>query len=146
MGQYNDDIHFICFKAQNLVKKQSSFKISFIRSVTVYQCWRVSHSVTHKHELWIWFTLSCAMKKALLRLAAVRDTIQAGEMRGDTVHFIASSSALVLMTQNGNIYRPLTQTATCLLRPYSSKHITENSYWIRQTTTRSRHYWRKELQ
>jgi len=28
-------------------------------------CWRVSHSVTHKHELWIWFTLSYAMTKAL---------------------------------------------------------------------------------
>ena len=26
--------------------------------------WRVSHSVTHKHELWIWFTLSYAMMKA----------------------------------------------------------------------------------
>ena len=134
-------------------------------------CWRVSHSVTHKHELWIWFTLSYAMMKALLltchsvthkrerwiwfplsyamktllRLAAVRDTKQAGELRGDTVHFIASSSALVLMTQNGNIYRALTQTATCLLRRYSSKHIAENSSWIRQTTTRSRHYWRKEI-
>ena len=90
-------------------------------------CWRVSHSVTHKHELWVWFTLSYAMMKALLRLAAVRDTKQAGELRGDTAHFIASSSALVLMTQNDNIYRPLTQTATCLLRLYSSKHIAENS-------------------
>ena len=87
------------------------------------KCWRVSHSVTHKHELWIWFTLSYAMMKALLRLAAVRDTKQTGELRGDTVHFIASSSALVLMMQNGRIYRPLTQTATCLLRLYSSKHI-----------------------
>jgi len=47
------------------------------------------------------------MMKALLWLAAVRDTKQAGELRGDTVQFIASSSALVLMTQNGNIYRPL---------------------------------------
>jgi len=80
--------------------------------VTAPFCWRVSHSVTHKHELWIWFTLSYVMMKALLRLAAVRDTKQAGELRGDTVHFIASSSALVLMTQNCNIYRPLTQTAT----------------------------------
>ena len=47
-------------------------------------CWCVSHSVTHKHERWIWFTLSYAMMKALLRLAAVRDTKQAGELRGDT--------------------------------------------------------------
>ena len=46
---------------------------------------------------------------------------------GDTVRFIASSSALVLMTQNGNIYRPLTQKATCLLPRYRSKHIAENS-------------------
>ena len=53
------------------------------------------HSVTHKRERWIWFPLSYAMK-TLLRLAAVRDTKQAGELRGDTVHFIASSSALVL--------------------------------------------------
>jgi len=68
------------------------------------------------------------MMKALLRLAAVRDTKQTGELRGDTVHFIASSSALVLMTQNGNIYRPLTQTTTCLLRLHSSKYIAENSY------------------
>jgi len=67
------------------------------------------------------------MMNTLLRLAAVRDTKQAGEMRGDTVHFIASSSALVLMTQNGKIYWSLTQTATCLLRLYSSKHIAENS-------------------
>jgi len=36
------------------------------------------------------------MTKALLRLAAVRDTKQAGELRSDTVQFIASSSALVL--------------------------------------------------
>jgi len=49
------------------------------------------------------------MMKALLRLAAVRDTKQAGGLRGDTVQFIASSSALVLMTQKGNIYRPSTQ-------------------------------------
>jgi len=28
-------------------------------------CWGVSRSVTHKHELWIWFTLSYAMMKAL---------------------------------------------------------------------------------
>jgi len=90
-------------------------------------CWHVSHSATHKHERWIWFTLSYAMIKALLRLAAVRDTKQAGELRGDTVQFFASSSTLVLMTQNGNIYRPLTQTATCLLRRYSSKRIAENS-------------------
>ena len=85
------------------------------------------HSVTHKHERWIWFTLSYAMMKAVLRLAAVRDTKQAGELRGYTVQFIASSSALVIMTQNGSIYRPLTQTATCLLRRYRSKHIAENS-------------------
>ena len=32
-------------------------------------CWRASHSVTHKHELWIWFTVPYAMMKALLRLA-----------------------------------------------------------------------------
>ena len=62
--------------------------------VSPLTCWRVSHSVTHKHELWIWFTLSYAMMKAFLRLAAVRDTKQAGELRGDTVHFIASSSPL----------------------------------------------------
>ena len=43
------------------------------------------------------------MMNALLRLAAVRDTKQAGELRGDTVPFIVSSSALVLMMQNGSI-------------------------------------------
>ena len=48
-------------------------------------CWGVSRSVTHKHQRWIWFMLSYAMLKALLRLAAVRDTKQAGELRGDTV-------------------------------------------------------------
>ena len=31
------------------------------------------------------------------------------------------------MMQNGNIYRPLKQTATCLIRLNSSKHIAENS-------------------
>ena len=67
------------------------------------------------------------MMKALLGLAAVRDTKQAEELRSNTAQFIASSSALVLMKQNGNIYRPLTQTATSLLRRYSSKHIAENS-------------------
>jgi len=55
------------------------------------------------------------MMKALLSLEAVKDTKQAGELRGDTVHFIASSSAPFFVTQNGNIYRPLKQTATCLL-------------------------------
>jgi len=67
------------------------------------------------------------MLKALLRLAAVRDTKQAGELRGDTVHFIASSSARFFMMQNGSIYRPLKQMVTCLLRLYSSKHIEEKS-------------------
>ena len=67
------------------------------------------------------------MMKALLRLVAVSDTKQAGELRGDTVHFIASSSALFFMTQNDNIYRPVKQTATCLLRLNSSKHIAKNS-------------------
>ena len=90
-------------------------------------CWGVSRSVTHKYQRWIWFTLSYALLKALLRLAVVRETKQAGELRGDTVHFIASSSALVLMMQNGSIYRPLTPTATCLLRVYSNKHIVVNS-------------------
>ena len=90
-------------------------------------CWGVSRSVTHKYQRWIWFTLSYAMLKALLRLAAVRDTKQAGELRGDIVRFIASSSAPVYMMQNGSIYRPLKQTVTCLLRLYSSKHIAENS-------------------
>jgi len=65
--------------------------------------------------------------KALLRLAAVRDTKQAGELRGDTIHFIASSSARFFMMQKGRIYRSIKQTATCLLRLYSSKHISENS-------------------
>ena len=133
-----------------------AFQIRYLPLIFgIKSCWRVSQSVTHKHELWIRFTLSYAMMKALhltwhsathkrerriwfpliyrhlmkalLRLAAVRDTKQAGALRGDTVQFIASSSALVLMTQNGNIYRLLTQTATCLLRRYSSKHIAENS-------------------
>ena len=75
--------------------------------VTAPFCWRVSHSVTHKHERWIWFTLSYAMMKALLRLAAVRDKKEAGELTGDTVHFIASSSARFFMMQNGSIYRPI---------------------------------------
>ena len=30
-----------------------------------WDCWGVSRSVTHKHELWIWFTLFFAMTKAL---------------------------------------------------------------------------------
>ena len=72
--------------------------------------------------------------KALLRLAAVWDTKQTGDLRGDTVQFSASSSALVLMAQNGNIYWPFTQTATCPLPRYRSKHIAENSQWIIQMT------------
>ena len=72
--------------------------------------------------------------KALLRLAAVRHSKQAGDLRGDTVQLIASSSALVLMTQNGNIYRPLKQTATCPLPRYRSKHIAKNSRGVTQTT------------
>ena len=38
------------------------------------------------------------------------------------------------MTQNGNIYRLLTQTVTCPLPRYRSKHLTGNSQWISQTT------------
>jgi len=93
----------------------------------------VSLTVTHEHELWIWFMLSYAMMEALLRLTAVWDTKQTGDLRGDTVQFIASSSALVLMTENGNIYRPLTQTVACPLPRYRSKRIAENSQWISQT-------------
>ena len=126
---------------RNALSYGNSHKIVFR-----WQCWRVSHcnTQTHKHELWIWFTLSYAMMRALLRLAAVWDTKQTGELRGDTVQFIASSSALVLPTQNGNIYQLLTQTATCPLPRYRSKHIAENSHWISQTTNRSQQYWRKE--
>jgi len=65
------------------------------------------------------------MMEALHKIAAVRDTKEG--RGGDSEQFIASGSALVLMTRNGNIYRPLTETATCLLRRYSSKNITENS-------------------
>jgi len=104
----------------------------------------VSRSVTHKHELWIWFTLSYAMMKALLRLVAVWDTNQTDDLRGYTVQFIASRSALVSMTQNGNIYWPIAQTATCPLARYKNKHIAENSQWVSQTTTCSWNYWRKE--
>jgi len=49
-----------------------------------------------------------------------------------------------LMTQSGNIYRPIIQTATCSLPRYRSKHIAGNSQCISQTTTRSRHYWQKK--
>jgi len=69
---------------KNSFKSKTSLHLSFAQSY----CWRVSHSVTHKHELWIWFTLSYAMMKSLLRLAAVRDTKQAGELRGDTAQFM----------------------------------------------------------
>ena len=92
-----------------------------------WNCWCVSHSVTHKHELWIWFTLSYAMMKALLRLAAARDTKQAGELRGDTVHFIASSSELVLMTQNGNIYRPLKHRQRLVFYDYTATNISQKT-------------------
>jgi len=118
----NNKMHW----ANEAQKKLRFTFLSYLEQGARY-CWRVSPSATHKHELWIWFTLSYVMMKALLRLAAVRDTKQAGELRGDTVHFIALSSTLVLMTQNGNIYRPVTQTVTCLLRLYSSKHAAENS-------------------
>jgi len=67
------------------------------------------------------------MMKALLRLAAVWDTKQTRELRGDTVQFIASSSALVLMMQNGNIYRPLIQIAACPLPRHRSKHRRKQS-------------------
>ena len=94
----------------------------------------VFHTATHKHGLWIWFNLSYAMMKTLLRLVAVWDTKQAGDKGGDTVQFIALICALVLMTQNGNIYRPLAQTAICPLPLYRNKHIAGNSQWISQTT------------
>jgi len=66
------------------------------------------------------------MMKELLRLAAVRDTKQAGQLRDDTSQFIVSSSALVILTQNDNFYRPLAQTAACLLRREGSQHNAEN--------------------
>ena len=47
---------------------------------------------TYKLNRWIWFTLSKA--KALLRLAAAWDTKQAGDLRGDTVQFIALNSCV----------------------------------------------------
>ena len=97
------------------------------RAFMDWNCWCVSHSVTHKHELWIWFTLSYAMMKALLRLAAARDTKQAGELRGDTVHFIASSSELVLMTQNGNIYRPLKHRQRLVFYDYTATNISQKT-------------------
>ena len=117
---YNEPqrLHILCVKAELRTTFTSWSQHHFVD---------VSLTLTHKHELWIWFTLSYAMMKTLLRLAAVKDTKQAGELRGDTVQFIASSSALVLMMQNGKIYRPLTQTAACPLWRYSSKHTTENS-------------------
>ena len=110
--------HVLCVKAELRTTFTSWLQHHFVD---------VSLTLKHKHERWIWFTLSYAMMKALLRLAAVRDTKEAGELRGDTVHFIASSFARFFMMQNGSIYQPLKQTATCLLRLCSSKHIAENS-------------------
>jgi len=59
------------------------------------------------------------------------------ELRGDTAQSIASSSALVLMTQNGNIYRPLTQTATCLLPRYRSKQTYRRTQLMDQSDDNS---------
>jgi len=61
-----------------------------------------------------------AMAKALLRLAAAKDTKPAGDLGGDTAQFIALGSYVAfnnashLITHNGNVYRPFAQTATCL--------------------------------
>ena len=100
----SDTTHSSIYSAsrQNLCWDYFAFIWTQLVEVVIWQawyCWRVSHSVTHKHELLIWFMLFYAMMKALLRLAVVRDTKPAGELRGDTVHFITSSSALFFMTQ-----------------------------------------------
>jgi len=112
--------------------------------VTAPFCCRVSHCNTQAWTVNLIHSLLChdegvTQARGCLRHETGRD------LRGDTAQFIASRSALVLMTQNGNIYRPLTKTVTCPFPRYSSKHIAENSQWISKTTTRSRHYWRKEL-
>jgi len=112
--------------------------------VTAPFCWRGSYSVTLKHELWIWFPLSYAMMKALLRLATVRDTKTGRGVERWHCTIYCLEFCAGYKEANGSIYRQITQIATCLLR-CSSKHVAENSSWISQTTTRSRHFWRKEL-
>ena len=62
----------------------------------------------------------------LLRIAAVWDTKQAGDLSGYTVQLIASTSALLLMTQNGNIYRPLKKQRLVLYHD-TERNIAENS-------------------
>jgi len=48
------------------------------------------------------------MMKALFRLAAVRDTKQAGELRGDTVQFIWHASSRTYVISRGKVsVRPL---------------------------------------
>ena len=61
--------------------------------VTAPLCWRVS---IWKHRLnrWIWFTLSYEMTQASHRLTAAWDTKQAGDLRGDSVQFIALDSCV----------------------------------------------------
>jgi len=48
----------LCFEALTsavgLLQNVSAYKTW----IPLSSCWRVSHCVTHKHELWIWFTLS----------------------------------------------------------------------------------------
>jgi len=49
---------------------------------------------TCKLSRWIWYILSYEMAKALLRLTAVWDTKQAGDLRGDTVQFVVLDSCV----------------------------------------------------
>ena len=94
----------------------------------------VSRSVTHKHELWIWFTLSYAMMKTLLR---PHDCLRHEADRGFE-RWHCTIYCLECCTGFNDAKRqhlsPLTQTATCPLPRYRSKHIAENSQWVSPTT------------
>ena len=51
-------------------KRACGFHEAFCCGASAVNCWRVSHSTTHKRERWIWFPLSAGRNRAIFTLGS----------------------------------------------------------------------------
>jgi len=110
-------------------------------STTLLSCLALQTCNLHR---WIWFTLSYERAKVLLRLVSAWDMKQAGDLRDDTVQFIALNSC-VAFNNTSRQHLPTISTNGDLSLPWwRDKHITENGRSVSRTTTCLWHYSEKK--
>jgi len=107
--------------------------------VTAPLCWRVSlwkhvSSIGESDSLCPLKWLRCYTGSRLLETRS-----RQGIWEVTLYNLLPSTLASHLITLNGNVYRPLAQTATCRYHHEETKNA-ENGRSVSPTTTRSRHY------